>query len=160
MIPDIQSLKDTLQKLLDESPSTEKILEAFASHIAEKNFILLPQEPTEAMWDGLARQIIFWMDMHPKTPRALFNHLKSSGYEIPTWLRDEFKNHSLDHTPPKGTRVVMVYRAMIDSYIKSLSDSDTSSEALSETDALKKTISQLQAELAQYRQGSRASVSG
>jgi hypothetical protein len=76
------------------------------------------QEPTEAQWDGLARQIIMWMDMEPKTPRALFKHLERSGYEIPQWLRDEPEMKNLDHVPSKGTRAVLVYRAMIDAALR------------------------------------------
>lgn len=72
------------------------------------------RDPTEAQWGGLARQIIFWMDMQPKTPRALFKHLERSGWEIPQWLRDEPEMRNLDHTVSKGTRAVLVYRAMID----------------------------------------------
>ena len=70
-------------------------------------------EPTVDQWDGLARQIIMWMDMKPKTPRALFQHLERSGHVVPQWLRDEPEMQSLDHVPSKGTRAVMVYRAML-----------------------------------------------
>ncbi len=72
------------------------------------------REPTEAQWGGLARQIIMWMDMQPKTPRALFTHLERSGVDVPQWLRDEPEMQALDHVPSKGTRAAIVYRAMID----------------------------------------------
>ena len=72
------------------------------------------REPTPEQWGGLARQIIFWMDMQPKTPRALFKHLDRSGHAIPQWLRDEPEMKRLDHVPSKGTRAALVYRAMID----------------------------------------------
>lgn len=72
------------------------------------------REPTDDQWDGLARQIVMWIDMQPKTPRALFTHLGRSGYEIPQWLRDEPEMKSLDHVPSKGTRAVLIYKAMID----------------------------------------------
>lgn len=75
------------------------------------------RDPTEAQWDGLARQIIFWMDMGTRTPRALFQHLERTGREIPRWLRDEPEMKHLDHVPSKGTRAVLVYRAMIDAAI-------------------------------------------
>lgn len=74
--------------------------------------------PPEEAWGGLARQIVFWLDMHPKTPRALFRHLKRSGYEIPTWLTDEPEMQHLDHVPSKGTRAVLIYRAMLDAALR------------------------------------------
>lgn len=82
--------------------------------ISARAVVAAIKEPTEAQWGGLARQIIFWMDMQPKTPRALFNHLERSGWEIPQWLRDEPEMRNLDHAVSKGTRAVLVYRAMID----------------------------------------------
>lgn len=72
------------------------------------------REPTEEQWGGLARHIIMWMDMQPKTPRALFTHLERSGVDVPQWLRDEPEMQALDHVPSKGTRAAIVYRAMID----------------------------------------------
>lgn len=72
------------------------------------------REPTDEQWDGLARQIVMWMDMQPKTPMALFTHLDRAGYEIPKWLSDEPEMKSLDHVPSKGTRAVLIYKAMID----------------------------------------------
>jgi hypothetical protein len=74
-------------------------------------------EPTDAMWDGLARSIMMWLDMEPRTPRALFQHLKRSGRGIPKWLTDEPEMQRLDHVPSKGTRCVIIYRAMIDAVL-------------------------------------------
>lgn len=76
--------------------------------------------PPEEAWGGLARQIIFWMDMEPRTPRALFKHLERSGYAIPDWLRKEPEMRGLDHVPSKGTRAVLVYRAMLDEVLPEL----------------------------------------
>jgi hypothetical protein len=58
--------------------------------------------PTEAMWDGLARDIMMWLDMTPKTPRALFKHLERTGREIPDWLRNEPEMQALDHVPSRA----------------------------------------------------------
>jgi hypothetical protein len=76
--------------------------------------VAMPRVPTEVQWDGLARAIMMWLDMHPKTPRALFQHLKASGRDIPEWLRDEDEMKALDHVPSKGTRCVLIYRAMVE----------------------------------------------
>lgn len=72
----------------------------------------MAEEITEAMWGGLARDIMMWLDMSPKTPRALFKHLERIGREVPQWLRDEPEMKHLDHVPSKGTRCVLIYKAM------------------------------------------------
>ena len=79
--------------------------------------VLIPREPTEDQWGGLARDIIMWHDMYEgnrRTPAALFLHLKMSGKDIPKWLRDESEMKNLDHVPSKGTRAVIIYKAMIE----------------------------------------------
>ena len=78
-----------------------------------EGYVLVPVEPTEEQWGGLARDLMMWMDFERKTPRALFSHLEMLGREIPQWLRDEPEMQSLDHVPSKGTRAVLVYRAML-----------------------------------------------
>ncbi len=70
--------------------------------------------PTEAMWGGLARHVMMWLDMDKKTPRALFRHLEMCGADIPQWLRDEPEMQALDHVPSKGTRCAIIWKAMQD----------------------------------------------
>lgn len=74
----------------------------------------VPWTPTEAMWGGLARALMMWLDMGDKTPRALFQHLARSGEEIPQWLKDEPEMQMLNHVPSKGTRCAIIYRAMLE----------------------------------------------
>lgn len=70
--------------------------------------------PTEEQWGGLARDIMMWMDMDGrKTAGSLFKHLERCGTSIPQWLRDEPEMKNLDHVPSKGTRVTIIYRAML-----------------------------------------------
>jgi len=76
------------------------------------------RDPTNIMWDGLARSIMMWLDMQPRTPRMLFQHLKRTGVAVPQWLRDEPEMKRLDHVPSKGTRCVLIYRAMIDAALQ------------------------------------------
>ncbi|MDR6511433.1 hypothetical protein J2792_002305 [Novosphingobium capsulatum] len=63
-------------------------------------------------WDGLARSLMMAFDMQTKTPRAIFKHLDLCGMPIPQWMRDESEMKHLDHVPSKGTRAVLIYRAM------------------------------------------------
>lgn len=72
---------------------------------------VVPKEPTEKMWGGLARQIVLWMRFDRATGQSLYAHLKASGREIPEWLRAEIPD--TDHVPPKGTVAVCIYKAML-----------------------------------------------
>lgn len=88
---------------------------ARASCVAPEEFTLVPVEPTEEQWGGLARDIMqSFLMADGRTPRALLAFLESIGREIPQWLRDEPEMRSLDHTLTKGTRCVMIYRAMVE----------------------------------------------
>jgi hypothetical protein len=85
-------------------------LEAKAEPVADSRIV--PVQPTEAQWSGLARDIIMWMDMGGRpTGESLYEHLDMCGRDIPQWLRDEVPN--VNHVPPKGTRAAIIYKAMI-----------------------------------------------
>jgi hypothetical protein len=74
---------------------------------------LVPIEPTEAMWGELARDIVFWLSMNsgPHYGSKMYEHLRNLGREIPEWLAKEIPDSN--HTPPKGTVAVCIYKAMI-----------------------------------------------
>jgi hypothetical protein len=88
-------------------------LTAYHAHLEAEGFAIVPVVATEAMWGGLARSIMLGFDAGSLNPRKLFKHLERCGYGIPQWLRDEPEMKSLDHVISKGTRCVIVYRAMI-----------------------------------------------
>ena len=75
---------------------------------------LVPVEPTELQWGGLARDIFMAWDTGCRTPRDLFAHLDMVMQPIPQWLRDEPEMKNLDHVPSKGTRAAIIYRAMLE----------------------------------------------
>lgn len=87
--------------------------ESAASAVPD-GWTLVPMEPTEKQWGGLARDIMMAFDMNAKTPRKLFEHLDNLGREIPDWLRNEPEMKNLDHVPSKGTRAVIIYRAFLE----------------------------------------------
>ena len=73
----------------------------------------VPVEPTQQMWEGLARDIIMWMRMHRKHDGdSLYRHLNLIGTKVPEWLREEIAD--TDHVPPKGTVAVAIYKAMLE----------------------------------------------
>ncbi len=73
---------------------------------------IVPIEPTEAMWGGLARAIVQWSQFDKNTGAALFKHLHLSGIKAPTWLMILIPSD--DHVPPKGDIAVAIYKAMLD----------------------------------------------
>ena len=76
----------------------------------------VPIQPTEEMWGGLARSIMMWMDIAgggPKLPEDLLKHLERSGIEAPDWLKDEGEMKAIGHSMSKGTRCVLIYKAML-----------------------------------------------
>ena len=79
--------------------------------------MMVPVLPTESQWNGLARDLIMWMDLTQRpTGKSLYQHLEWAGREIPDWLRSEIPEN--DHVPPKGTRAAVIYRAMVEDYAK------------------------------------------
>lgn len=103
-------LCDLSQIELIEDPALPTLLDL--QYVPDHHKVL-PLEPTELMWDGLARQIMEWLSFDGrKTPRRLFGHLTLIGHEIPQWLKDEPEMDNLDHVPSKGTRCVILYKAM------------------------------------------------
>lgn len=80
---------------------------------AEQEWVRVPVEPTEEMWSGLARDIVFWLYMNsgPHYGSKMHEHLRNLGTEIPDWLLKEIPD--TDSTPPKGTVAVVIYKAML-----------------------------------------------
>lgn len=75
---------------------------------------LLPFEPTEEQWGGLARHLIMWMQMSERqSAKSLNTHYKRFvGHTLPDWLLKEIGNVESDHQLPKGTLAVLIYKAM------------------------------------------------
>lgn len=70
-------------------------------------------EPTEEMWGGLARDIMMAFEMGQKTPASLREHLRRVGRTVPDWLADELGRQYRDGVLSKGTRCVLIYKAML-----------------------------------------------
>lgn len=74
--------------------------------------IVAPIMPDEEMWGGLARDLVFWMQITPGawTGTSLHKCLKRKGTPIPEWLAKEIPD--ADSSPSKGTIVSCIYLAM------------------------------------------------
>jgi hypothetical protein len=76
--------------------------------------VMVPVGPTEAMWgNNLLRWIVRWMGYDRPTPKTLFFDLKNGYGPIPKWLAQEPELQNQDHVVSKGTRAVILYRAML-----------------------------------------------
>lgn len=75
---------------------------------------LVPIEPTEKQWDGLARHLGRYMQMHdrycPKTLKKYFDRFIG---DIPEWLNREVKDWDSDHAFATADLPVFIYKAMI-----------------------------------------------
>ena len=83
---------------------------------APEGWQLVPFNPTEDQWGGLARAIIFWMRSYSSnqhTPRTLVEFITSLGHTVPDWLKAEPEMLSENHGISKGTVAVLVYKAML-----------------------------------------------
>lgn len=77
---------------------------------AYDKLVALLNEPSEGMWDGLARSIMMGRDMNCFKADQMRKHLKMSGHEITEqWLKDELKDQA--HLS-KGTMCVLIFKAM------------------------------------------------
>lgn len=76
---------------------------------------LVPAEPTEEQWGGLARDIIMWMQLcgnDRMSGRGLHEHLHHHcGKAAPSWLFEEVPE--TDAALPKGTIAACIYKAML-----------------------------------------------
>lgn len=75
-------------------------------------YVLVPVEPTEAQWGGLARDVVMWMECYQtRSADSLLKHLRRCGTDIPKWLMEEVKGGS--HSLAKGTVAAVIYKAML-----------------------------------------------
>ena len=73
---------------------------------------LVPVEPTEEMWGGLARHLMMWLDFGNPTVEALRKHLDMLNIEWPAWMDAESELRG-SGVPSKGTRATLIYKAML-----------------------------------------------
>ncbi len=80
---------------------------------------LVPRVPTEAMWGGLARDLMLWRDGFVRP--SLNQLLKMMDIrDLPDWLLEEPALQDPDNVPSKGTFLVLIWKAMIHDYEKEL----------------------------------------
>lgn len=76
-------------------------------------YVRVPIEPTEEQWGGLARDIIMAFDLGGKSPASLLANMRLRWEELPEWMRKELHDPESTAVLSKGTRAVLIYRAML-----------------------------------------------
>lgn len=97
----------------------DRIVQAKDARIAEleaqlkerEGWVMVPVEPTEEMWSGLARSLMMGRDLNCFKAGAMMNHLNSSGAELIPSIESELSNP--DAHLSKGDMCVLIYKAMI-----------------------------------------------
>lgn len=93
---------------------TEK---TFTTSAAPQVTYVVPFQPTEQQWGGLARDIIMWLNMSGASYGCdLYIHLSRLGIKAPEWLRDDIPNE--EKVPPKGSIAAAIYKAMLEGSVQ------------------------------------------
>lgn len=80
-------------------------------------YVLVPKEPTEAMYGGFARDLVRYLELNKRwSPLSLDKHLNRfhGSSNTPNWLSKEIPDFSSDHHFAKGDIAVLIYKAMIE----------------------------------------------
>lgn len=81
-----------------------------------EGYKLVPCNPTEEMWGGLARHLIKYMQSHDRyCPKTLGKYIsRFIGFKnIPDWMNKEVPNWESDHAFATADLGVFIYKAMI-----------------------------------------------
>ena len=104
-----------MAELLEAAGKASEMLAAWQrtqSAVVPEGWKLVPVEPTEEMWSGLARHLMMWLDFGNPTVEALRKHLSMLGREWPAWMDGESEMKG-SGVPSKGTRATLIYKAML-----------------------------------------------
>ena len=86
-----------------------------------EGYVVVPVEPTEEMWGGLARHLVKYMQSHDRyCPKTLGKYIsRFIGFEnIPDWLNKEITDWESDHAFATADLGVFIYKAMIEAVEK------------------------------------------
>lgn len=77
--------------------------------------VVVPVEPTEAQWGGLARVLGRYMQNKDRyCPITLKRHLDMFADEIPDWLNKEVPNWESEHAFATADLPAFIYKAMVE----------------------------------------------
>ena len=82
-----------------------------------EGYKLVPCNPTEEMWGGLARHLVKYMQSHDRyCPKTLGKYInRFIGFKnIPDWLNKEIPDWESDHAFATADLGVFIYKSMIE----------------------------------------------
>ena len=91
--------------------------EAWQASASREGYKLVPVNPTEEMWGGLARHLVKYMQSHNRyCPKTLSKYIsRFIGFKnIPEWLNKEVLDWESDHAFATADLGVFIYKSMIE----------------------------------------------
>ena len=91
--------------------------EMWCASASREGYKLVPVEPTEEMWGGLARHLVKYMQGHDRyCPKTLGKYInRFIGFKnIPDWLNKEIPDWESDHAFATADLGVFIYKAMLE----------------------------------------------
>ena len=115
-------------KLMISDESTKMIVNVFnfswaiwQASASREGYKLMPCNPTEEMWGGLARHFVKYMQSHDRyCPKTLGKYInRFIGFKnIPDWLNKEIPDWDSDHAFATADLPVFIYKAMLEAVEK------------------------------------------
>lgn len=103
-----------------ESFVYDTAMAAWQARVPE-GYVVVPCNPTEEMWGGLARHLVKYMQSHDRyCPKTLGKYInRFIGFKnIPDWLNKEIPDWESDHAFATADLGVFIYKAMIEAVEK------------------------------------------
>ena len=100
-----------------EDNSLNMAWEMWCASASREGYKLVPVEPTEEMWGGLARHLVKYMQSHDRyCPKTLGKYInRFIGFKnIPDWLNKEIPDWESDHAFATADLGVFIYKAMLE----------------------------------------------
>ena len=91
--------------------------EMWCASASREGYVVVPCNPTEEMWGGLARHLVKYMQSHDRyCPKTLGKYInRFIGFKnIPDWLNKEIPDWESDHAFATADLPVFIYKAMIE----------------------------------------------
>jgi len=91
--------------------------EMWCASASREGYVVVPVEPTEEMWGGLARHLVKYMQSHDRyCPKTLGKYInRFIGFKnIPDWLNKEIPDWESDHAFATADLGVFIYKSMIE----------------------------------------------
>lgn len=104
---------DILEGKMDDSEEVQSYAVFRETVVKETIQKMQDIPPSDEQWGGLARALVFALEIYSPTPTGILTHLRMSGVDVPQWLLDEPEMKRRDHVLSKGTRAVIIYKAML-----------------------------------------------